>query len=350
MKKTLAPEVWFHRLGTQYVLAQILFHLNQCGVFNDMTEKGPSTSEDVARRLKLDPKILECLLDYVLNVDELLTKDQQNRYAFTDFGLAVLRRYERVDNGQRQFNFLDVRIGGYGIVWSSISEMLTGRARYGHEVKRDGRFAEDGLYKSAVGFVPAIKSVLKNINPDAVVEWGVNSGILERLVDTQPKAKFYGLDRSQRAIDKAADRMPAEAKRQVQWIKADLFEPDIWVRELGGARTPLFFSVHFHEIMAEGEERVRDLIRKMVKLFPGASVLALEQPRLPDHERETLPENLWLYSHSNILIHHLIGNGRILSGDEWIKLFLSSGCQLLACEPTGYLGYVAYSFKLGASS
>lgn len=348
MKNSQTPEVWFHHLGTQYVLAQILFHLNQKGVFNDLLEQGPSRVQEIATRLKLQEKTLDCLLDYVLNVDHLLSRDGQGRYSFTEFGRAVLKRYERVDNGQRHFNFLDVRIGGYGNVWSALGELLSGKARYGHEVKRDGRFAEDGLYKSSIGFVPAIRAVVKNARPDGIIEWGVNSGILERLADPSSTTQMWGLDRSQRAIDKALDRIPTQIRPHIQWMPTDLFEPEKWATSLKHLKAPLFFSVHFHEFMAEGEDRVRTFLKKLGTLFPNAHVLALEQPRLPDSEREVLAENLWLYSHSNILIHHLIGNGRILSTDGWTQLFNSAGCRLIQCEPTGYLGYVAFTFKLGA--
>ncbi len=73
--------------------------------------------------------------------------------------------------------------------------------------------------------------------------------------------------------------------------------------------------------------------------LPGLRLLVLEQPRLPDTDRDEVGEVEWLYSQSNILIHHLIGNGRILAQDAWNELFVSAGGVIKSCQPMGCMGY-----------
>ena len=98
--------------------------------------------------------------------------------------------------------------------------------------------------------------------------------------------------------------------------------------------------------MAAGEDCLQATVRELGRLLPGAFLVAMEQPRIPPEARSEVGESTWLYSQSNVLIHHLIGNGRILSHDQWLELFVSAGCTLESCDPLGFLGYKMYVFRL----
>lgn len=342
-----SPQAWFHDLGTKYVAAQVYFHLNQAGVVNYLAERAPRAAEDIARELALDPKVLSSLLDYVAAVDGVLQKNGEGCYGFTEFGRAVLKRYGREDGGKKRFNFLDVRVGAYGPVWGSLEGLLKGEKRYGREVSREGRFAEDGLYKSSGGFLPALSRVLERVKPKAAVEFGADTGLAARVAGLSEGLPLYALDRSAEAIKKASClAREAGAESRVRWIVADVFEPVHWSAQVPERESLLFFSIHFHEFMAKGEAAVRELARALSERYPGSRLAVLEQPLLGPGEREKVTPDQWLYSQSNVLIHHLIGNGRILTGEEWTKLFSGAGCRAAAVEPAGYLGYVLFLFEL----
>jgi hypothetical protein len=66
---------------------------------------------------------------------------------------------------------------------------------------------------------------------------------------------------------------------------------------------------------------------------------------LPAEDRSKVTDTLWLYSQSNVLIHHLIGNGRILSRDAWIDVGRRAGCSRVSDRPCNYLGYRAFLFE-----
>ena len=87
-------------------------------------------------------------------------------------------------------------------------------------------------------------------------------------------------------------------------------------------------------------------LRELASRFPGAYVLAFEQPRLNGEARHDADETLWLYAQSNVLIHHLIGNGRILPDEQWRAVFEGAGCRVESIRPVEYLGYNAYLFQL----
>jgi hypothetical protein len=64
-----SPESWFHRRATLYVEAQILFHLNQAGVWDRLKRGGPLTAQQIADALRLEAGPTDALLDYVFEVD-----------------------------------------------------------------------------------------------------------------------------------------------------------------------------------------------------------------------------------------------------------------------------------------
>jgi hypothetical protein len=57
-------------------------------------------------------------------------------------------------------------------------------------------------------------------------------------------------------------------------------------------------------------------------------------------------ELLNLYSQSNRLIHHLVGNGRVLTASGWTSMFEGAGLKVLSVEPLDYLGYKAIVVEL----
>ncbi len=338
------PEEWFHQSATTYVQAQILFHLNQTGVINFIFSNGPSTSKEIAEKLNLVTGTLETLLDYAFHVDEIFQRDSGRRYEFSEFGRAVLKRYGREVNGMHHFNFFDVRLGGYEPVWNGLSKLLKGEAKYGNQIHRRGEFAAEGLFTSSIGFFPTLKTTIESVETPGVVEFGVSTGLLMALAQTGIKRKWSGLDRNPSELLKADSKASALGVTGIKWIEADLYAPNKWAKELFGL-PQIFFSVHFHEFMAKGWKANVDLLKSLRERFSGSYVIALEQPRKEIQDRDKLPKSQWLYSQSNVLIHHLVGNGNILTESEWSRLFEEAGCSLVKIDKTGYLGYYLFMFR-----
>ena len=90
-----------------------------------------------------------------------------------------------------------------------------------------------------------------------------------------------------------------------------------------------------------------EALRERGRARPGWTLVALEQPHpgsSPDEQPDTSVGHR--YAHSNVLIHHLIGNGRILSGADWSALFAAAGCTVVEQRPLDYLGYNAIVARL----
>lgn len=321
-----AAEHWFHQRAAFYVEAQLLYHLSQLGVWHLIARDGPVTTATIAGSLDLSTSALQAVLDFVHGIDDLLEHGPDG-WRVSPFGREIMQRYGRGD----AINFFDVRVGGYGPVWAATDRLLRGEA-----VPRHGAAAAEGVYKVAARFAPGVAALVDELRPSVVLEVGVTTGLLEGLPGPR-----IGLDRHQPALDEAARRAGDPA---IRWVLGDVFEPATWAADL--PHDGLLFSIHFHELAAQGTERVEGLLDELAAHLPGWRVLALEQPRLQDGDRDGTSEVDWLYAQANVLIHHLIGNGRILYDHEWRALLDGPRRHLEAVRPLDYLGYHAYLTRL----
>jgi hypothetical protein len=341
-----SPQQWFHEVATHYVEAQILFHLNQVGVFRELA-KGPATGADLANRLDLRLDVLDALLAYVVGVDRLLEIDAQSRYALTGFGEGLLERYGRTDpTGERFFNFFDVRVGAYQPVWSALGAMLRGDKEYGRDVHREGAYAADGTYKIAPRMMPFLVDLVREYRIESLVEIGVPTGMLAHLAPHLPDTELIGIDKDPNALDEAHRRALALGLDRIRFVRGDFFRPEGWRDAIDPDRRGLIFSLHMHELAAAGLDAMEAVLVSLRAQLPKWHMVALEQDRLPPSKRHTLPQDLWLYAQSNVLIHHLLKNARILSREEWTALFTGAGCEVRAVKPLGYLGYHGYMIAL----
>lgn len=341
------PESWFHRRAAFYVETQVLFHLNEVGVWTLLSDGEAHTAERIAEMLALNPQVTAALLDYVFEVDDMLIRDGEQRYSLSGFGMRVVERFSaRRSDGQRKLNMFDVRVGAYGVVWRNLSEMLTGKSQYGRELRRDGRYAEEGVSKLAPNFYSIILEYLHQLGPAAVLEVGVGTGLLEKVAESYTATAFYGLDKNEAALRLKGDSASSKRVGNMRWILADYFDVETWLPIVEAECRGIIYSLHFHELLSRGEARFVDTLRKLRIALPNWTVIALEQPRLPHSAREGTAEALWLYAQSNVLIHHLIGNGRILDAESWVDLGHRAGCHDVEQRACGYLGYTAFVFRL----
>ncbi len=341
-----SPESWFHRRATLYVEAQILFHLNQVGVLELLSKGGRHRASEVAATLALEPGPTDALLDYVYQIDDLLERDGDGLYSLSAFGEEVLRRFSGgKEAGQGSINMFDVRVGAYGPVWRHLSGILTGDSRYGEDIHREGQYAESGVSKLAMRFWGALTEHIDDLGVGSVLEIGLSTGLLEKVGGHYPAHRLYGLDKKQSAIDLNAKSASAHGLETIHWLRADFFDVPQWTGPVAADGRGLIFSLHFHELMAAGAERFVTALRDLRQALPNWSLVAFEQPLLSREDRAEIPDTLWLYAQSNVLIHHLIGNGRILSREAWIDLGRQAGCKNVSDRSCNYLGYRSFLFE-----
>lgn len=334
------PETWFHTLATHFVEAQIYFHLNQTGVVHELREGG-ARAADIAARLELDERILDVLLDYAASVGPVIAREPDGRYALTEFGERVLRRYGKTNGERTAYNLFDVRVGAWGPLWTNLSGLLDRSLVYGRDLHRIGDYAADGLFKLAAPLAASVERAAARLGARTVVELGPTSGILAQLAEGEPNRTYAGIDIKPRSLRDAEALAAERGVRAIRWLEGDLFAPEPWLAELPADGPALFFSCHFHEFLAAGSERVADALRRLAR-WPGtAGIVMLEQPRLEFAQRGGVAQTEWLYAHSNVLIHHLIKNAKILTAEEWRRMLLDAGCTSVSLEETACFGFTS---------
>jgi len=316
------------------------------GVLEWLDQNTSGTSKDIAAALNLNQAVLDSLMSYVVGIDTILAHDDQRGFYFTTFGETVIARFSRPGPDGREINMFDVRAGGYGPVWNNLDGLLSGELTYGVDIKRAGDRAAQGLYKAGASIAPGLIETIGNTPTKQVVELGVISGLLGRLQAAFSQRSFVGVDRKEQELRRAQEQLPDPSARDIRWQCADIFEVSTWVDSLDRDQPGLIFSVHFHEFMAQGEAAMRHLIKELRASLPGWKLLVVEQPQPSPEDAQNQRVSDQMYGHANVLIHHLIGNGRILSGDGWIKLFEDEGCTLEAKYDANFLGYFHFLFSL----
>lgn len=337
------PEIWFHRRAAYYVEAQLLYHLNVCGVWSHLQQQESQTAHQIAEALGLEEGVLEDVLDFVVGVDVLLERDAKGRFSLSSQGRRVLERFGRGGDKKTTYNFFDVRVGAYGSVWENVGSLLRGEIRYGEDLQRTGEIAADAVYKVGAKMAPGLARVLAKQSIQWEMEFGVTTGLLEAMASALGERKRVGLDRSVSALQVAKSRADDHGITGISWVEADLADVADWSGRLSLDGSGVFYSVHFHEFLSKGKPWVQTLLSTLGQQYPGAFLVAIEQPAPEDGANELLG----LYGHSNRLIHHLIGNGVILGELDWVELFEDAGCRLVGVESMGYLGYKAFVVELG---
>lgn len=340
------PEEWFHRLATHYVEAQIYFHINQCGVFQKLLEG--ATAAELASELDLNEYTLKSLLEYASDVGEIVCVDAAGRFGLTPFGRTVVDRYGKFHGERAIYNMFDVRVGAWGPVWTSLGDLLRNTKAYGVDVHRAGDYAADGLFKLAGPLAATVNRAADELGATAVVELGPTSGILAKLASAPgDRRRYIGIDIKQESLDWARGLANEQGVDSVSWRLGDVFAPAGWLGELAREARVLYFSCHFHEFLSQGIPVFERSLRKLTAQRNTAGVLALEQSR-PEHalRGESSPTQ-WLYGQSNVLIHHLIKNARILYRSEWEELLQRGGCPNVRVEETQAFGFSAF---IGATS
>ncbi|MFI6230601.1 class I SAM-dependent methyltransferase [Micromonospora echinospora] len=275
--------------------------------------------DDIASLPGFDPELLRGLLRYLVVrgvVDDLpdgYRLSRRGELLTTDVSLARLGVYA----------------GAYGAVTARMGDLLTGKARYGVDVDRDGgALGRHCATLFSVFHSDTIMTATRERGIRTMLDAGCGGGQL--LVDAcrrDERLTGIGLDNSPEAIA-VAEKSAREhgVADRVQFFVADAFEPETWPEVCRTADAMCIVSA-LHEHFRHGEDAVAELLRRYVRGLPALKMLLVGEPELLYEDRENHDDFL--------LVHVLTGQGLPRDRNAWLPVFEKAGlpCRHVYTRP-----------------
>src|SRR5437660_9887384 len=292
------------RMITSMHLCMALQAVHETGLLNRLRDGIDVTDRRSLERMHA-PMVRE-LLQY-LAVHGVVA-EAGGRYTLTPLG----RRFAD-DVALAQLGFY---VEAYGPVLHRLPQLLSGEARYGQDLLRDGEAL--GRHCSVLGrvfFAAMIKDSLRRHRSRRVLDLGCGSGglLLDRCRE-HPDTCGVGIDLSGAAVEYAR-RMAAvtDAGGRLQFHVRDAFRPDTWP---DAAREPDAITAIgiLHELFRDGDDAMVELLNAFAaRLRPRQGVLVLLEPEI----RYETQEN----DSDFFLIHLATEQGMPRRREGWLELF-----------------------------
>nr|ACN39749.1 SibZ [Streptosporangium sibiricum] len=292
-------------------LCQAVHALAETGLLAEL--RAGLSREHIDSLSGLDPELVRGFLSYLVVrgvVDDLpdgYRLSRRGELLTTDVSLARLGVYA----------------GAYGAVTARTGDLLTGRARYGVDVHRDGgALGRHCATLFEVFHSETIRTATERRGIRTMLDAGCGAGQL--LIDAcrrDERLTGIGLDNSPEAIA-VAEKLAREhgVADRIQFFVADAFEPETWPEACRDADAMCIVSA-LHEHFRHGEDAVIELLRRYAGALPALEMLLVGEPELLYEDRENHDDFL--------LVHVLTGQGLPRDRNAWLPVFEKAG---LRCE------------------
>ncbi|MFG1780767.1 SAM-dependent methyltransferase [Micromonospora sp. NPDC049051] len=224
---------------------------------------------------------------------------------------------------------LGIYVGAYGPVTSRMSDLLTGRVRYGEDVNRNGGpLGAHCATLFSIFHTPVVLRAMQGRDVTCVLDVGCGGGQL--LVDACLRDKSLrgvGLDISPEAVEVARDLARREGvDDRVEFMVADGFAPETWPEAAFKADGLCAVSA-LHEHFRDGEQAVVDILDTYARVLPEQKILLVGEPEMLYVDNE---------NHDDFfLVHLLSGQGLPRDRSAWLAVFEKTAleCRLIYTRP-----------------
>jgi len=333
-------KTWSQSIRNGYARSFILFALHETGVFEVLRGGKPKTSQELALECRIDPHLLDGVLNFIYHSDKILSKEN-GKFSLTKEG--------------RDYLFTDMvltmaygAIGAYSCLLYELVPSLRGKKKYGRDFVRRGDLIAKASYLTGKANYPWIVEELKRLGANVVADLGCGSAdILISFCQLNPKLKGIGVDISGEALGEAGRRIEsAGLKDRITLVEGDITKPKTYGSKLIGAEAFNAVMV-FHEFLRDGEEPVVELLRKMKEIFPERYLLVGEFNRLSDEEFKSMPYPDRIHPlFYQYIIHPLTWQGLPIEKERWLKLFERTGLKVIKVKDDFPFRLVEYVLQL----
>ena len=160
---------WTQSIRRGYAMSFLLFSFHDTGVFEELKNNSSINSSEISKKLKLNKKVLESGLNFLVNSDNSIIKDEKGNYQLTDIGK------KRLYSDQATAMSLGA-VGAYHTLLTNYSSMLKNTITYGKDFIRDGRLVAISSVLTGKANYSWVAQKFKDLKVDTVVDLGCGSG------------------------------------------------------------------------------------------------------------------------------------------------------------------------------
>lgn len=313
---------WTQNIRNGYMRAYILFGLHETGVFNALKNGESKTVEAIAAECKIQPYLLNSVILYLLVCDKILERDG-DKIRLTEFGRQALFT-------DTLMTFCWGAVGGYSIVLTELIPALRGKVKYGVDFERNGEYLAVGSLLTGRGSHGWVLDYITKIGTKRLCDMGCGSAVvLTAFLEGNPGLKGVGLDISDGFLTEARRRIKQMGlESRAELIKGDIAKPDTYIDKLGEVDCFNAMMV-IHEFLADGEQKVVDILKRMKAAFPGKMMIISEAIPFSEEEFHQLPwEDRPHPASSQYAFHGLTWQGIPQKPEVWFRIFEKAGVKL----------------------
>ena len=299
--------------------------MHETGVFESLKNNDHLSSEELAKKNKLNPVLLKGVLNFLYHSDKILSK-KDGKFSFTEFG-----RKNLFTDALLTMSF--GAVGAYSCILTELVPSLRNEKKYGEDYIRPGDLIAKGSYYTGRKNYPWVIENMKKLGVKKVADLGCGSAdVLISLCQQDKDLSGVGVDISDKALDEAKDRISEKGlQNRISLVQGDLYKPSTYsskIKDVDGFNAIMVM----HEFLRDGKEKVIQMFKDMKKEFKGKYFFLGEFDCLEDEEYQKMPYpdriHFLFYQH---VIHPLTWQGLTFK-EEWLDIFKQADVELVKME------------------
>ena len=334
---------WTQFIRRGYALSFLLYSFHDTGVFNYLKDGKKKSAKEIAKKLKLDEKILSGGLNFFASADNSIIKDGSGKFKLSKVGK------KRIFANQTLAMSLGA-VGAYNVILTQYAAAMQKKKFYGKDFVRDGRLVATSSVLTGQANYPWVINKLKKLKVKTVVDLGCGSGdIIIHFCKRHKDLRGVGLDISKGAILEAKKNVNrAKLDKRIDLIKGDMVNPKTYSKKLKHKGNQLAFNaiMALHEFLRDGENAVVNILKKMKKEFPGSYFILGEFNKATDKEFAKIPLSKRMHMLFYQEIIHNLTNQALADKKTWKKMFKKANVKLIEIKENFPFRLVEYVIQL----
>ena len=334
---------WTQFIRRGYALSFLLYSFHDTGVFNYLKDGKKKSAKEIAKKLKLDEKILSGGLNFFASADNSIIKDGSGKFRLSKVGK------KRIFANQTLAMSLGA-VGAYNVILTLYAAAMQKKKFYGKDFVRDGRLVATSSVLTGQANYPWVINKLKKLKVKTVVDLGCGSGdIIIHFCKRHKDLRGVGLDISKGAILEAKKNVNrAKLDKRIDLIKGDMVNPKTYSKKLKHKGNQLAFNaiMALHEFLRDGENAVVNILKKMKKEFPGSYFILGEFNKATDKEFAKIPLSKRMHMLFYQEIIHNLTNQALADKKTWKKMFKKANVKLIEIKENFPFRLVEYVIQL----